>query len=195
MPLIPWWLRSRRWPLLRAHPGRQPHDQNIGSQAYPIQCHPNPTFKSLPAVSGHVRGGGRAAKDLQQAENEARGEIVDLNSGLDRIAHVANSAAEKEASATAANRCVLTSGSKIERQKQRRVSALNGCLSRQANSRTHQLEPSSPRHGVMPTVFAMVSRFAASDHSSSDNNNNSNGSTVRAHIPARMVRSAACPCT
>ncbi len=55
--------------------------------------------------SGHVRGGGRAAKDLQQAENEARGEIVDLNSGLDRIAHVANSAAEKEASPTAANRC------------------------------------------------------------------------------------------
>jgi len=52
-----------------------------------------------------VRGGGRAAKDLQQAENEARGEIVDLNSGLDRIAHVANTAAEKEASATAANRC------------------------------------------------------------------------------------------
>ena len=43
------------------------------------------------------------AKDLQQAENEARGEIIELNSGMDRIANVANSAAEKEASTS--NRC------------------------------------------------------------------------------------------
>ena len=32
-----------------------------------------------------MRGGGRAERDLQEAENEARGEINDLNTDLDRI--------------------------------------------------------------------------------------------------------------
>ena len=52
-----------------------------------------------------MRGGSRTAHDLQQAENEARGEIIDLNSGMDRIANAANSAAEKASSPSAANRC------------------------------------------------------------------------------------------
>ena len=55
---------------------------------------------------GHVRGGSRTARDLQQAENEARGEIIELNSGMDRIANAANSVAEKAASPAAATRCV-----------------------------------------------------------------------------------------
>jgi uncharacterized protein Yka (UPF0111/DUF47 family) len=80
-----------------------------------------------------VRGGSRTAHDLQQAENEARGEIIDLNSGMDRIANAANSAAEKASSPSAANRCEEHCPEPFQRNGCDVLRAIQGCL----DSRQH----------------------------------------------------------